>query len=173
MCYPCSVKTCSWDPPLFPAWGEILCKCVKWKSSLTCVDDDNGRVVYKPGDNVDDGRWSQRGAVVPISSFTVDSWVFFVDQRFTCYDQIITNGSTSVAHSSLEQGVKITIKPNYTHKNFYIQTFQSEQVVFEKLQNIFFKKGLASFKLPSSKLGLYYFILLYWRTIDEPYNQYD
>ena len=166
MCYPCSVKTCSWDPPLFPAWGEILCKFVKWKSSLTCVDDDNGRVVYKPGDNVDDGRWSQRGAVVPISSYWVES--FFVDQRFTCYDQIITNGSTSVAHSSLEQGVKITIKPNYTHKNFYIQTFQSEQVVFCKTAKHIFTKML---KLPSSRIILFYF--LYWRTIDEPYNQYN
>ena len=93
----------------------------------------------------------------PPSQLTVES--FFVDQRFTCYDQIITNGSTSVAHSSLEQGVKIIIKPDYTHKNFYIQTFQSEQVVFCKTaKHIFTKKILASFKLPSSKLGLYYFI---------------
>ena len=89
----------------------------------------------------------------PPSQLTAES--FFVDQRFTCYDQIITNGSTSVAHSSLEQGVKIKIKPNYTHKNFYIQTFQSGQVVFCKTAKHIFTKFL---KLPSSKLGLYYFI---------------
>ena len=53
----------------------------------------------------------------PPAQLTVES--FFVDQRFTCYDQIITNGSTSVAHSSLEQGVKILIIQLHSQKLLY------------------------------------------------------